>query len=443
MAAGQAAGFNAGLEIAKSWYTLTARASRRFSALSGLISADIAIVGGGATGLSAALHAAEAGLSVVLVDGGRIGWGASGRQGGLMRPGLRPGAAQLVKAVGAERARALFELSLVARSLVIDLTERHAMGCDLRLTGHLTGAVRDGDIAGLEADQRALEDVMAYRGTKMLSAAETRGMVASDFCAGMIDSGGGHLHALDYVNGLARAAFAAGALLFEDSPAVGIDRDGAGMFVHTVNGRIRAKQVVLAGDAMLEGLSGRVNSRVMPVTSFVVTTARLPDPLAIIPSDVAVSDTRLSPSYCRLTRDRRLMFGCGERAGSTSPDDIKALVRPWLERRFPQLAGVALHHGWGGVSGTTRSRLPDLGRDGPLLWAHGYSGQGAVLATLAGALLAEAATGTTTRFDHFAGVAPKAFVGGAALRGPLFVLGLLGKAAREALRDRAEVPDYS
>ena len=128
----------------------------------------------------------------------------------------------------------------------------------------------------------------------------------------------------------------------------------------------------------------------------------------------------------------------------------KCVVKPFfdssraaLERRFPQLAGVALHHGWGGVSGTTRSRLPDLGRDGPLLWAHGYSGQGAVLATLAGALLAEAATGTTTRFDHFAGVAPKAFVGGAALRGPLFVLGLLGKAAREALRDRAEVPDYS
>ena len=443
MAAGQAAGFNAGLEIAKSWYTLTARASRRFPALSGMISADLAIVGGGATGLSAALHAAEAGLSVVLVDGGRIGWGASGRHGGLMRPGLRPGAAKLVKVVGAERARALFELSLAARSLVIELIERHAMGCDLRLTGHLTGAVRDGDIAGLEADQRALEDVMAYRGARLLSAGETQAMVASDFRAGMFDSGGGHFHALDYVNGLARAAFAAGALLFEDSAVVGLDRNGAGMCVRTANGRIRAKQTVLAGDGMLEGLSDRVNSRVMPVASFIVTTARLSDPLAIIPSDAAVSDTRLAPSYFRLTRDRRLMFGAGERAGSTSPDDVKELVRPWLERRFPQLAGIALHHGWGGVSATTRSRLPDLGQDGPLLWAHGYSGQGATLATLAGALLAEAATGTTTRFNRFAEVAPKAFVGGAELRGPLFVLGLLGKSAREALRDRAAALDYS
>jgi len=443
MAAGQAAGFNAGLDIAKSWYTLTARASRRFPALSGIISADLAVVGGGATGLSAALHAAEAGLSVVLVDGGRIGWGASGRHGGLMRPGLRPGAARLVRSVGAERARALFELSLAARDLVVELIERHAMGCDLRLTGHLTGAVRKGDIAGLEAEHRALEDVMAYRGTRMVSDSEAKLLVSSDFHAGMFDTGGGHFHALDYVNGLARAAFAAGALIFEESPAVGLERDGAGMAVRTPHRRHRAQQVVLAGDGMLEGLSARVNSRVMPVAGFIVTTARLPDPLAIIPSDAAVSDTRLAPGYYRLTRDRRLMFGGCERPGNTSPEDIKALVRPLLERRFPQLAGVPLHHAWGGVSGTTRSRLPDLGRDGPVLWAHGYSGQGATLATLAGALLAEAATGTTSRFDRFAGVAPKAFVGGAALRGPIFVLGLLGKLAREAVRDREEVPDYS
>lgn len=441
MAAGQAAGFNTGLEFSKSWYALTARESRRFPALSGVIAADLAIVGGGATGLSAALHAAEAGMSVVLVEGGRIGWGASGRQGGIMRPGLRPGAAALVAAVGAERARALFELSLVARRLVVDLIERHAMGCDLRLTGHLTGAARDGDIGRLEADLRALGDVMAYRDARLLSAAETRAMVASDFRAGLFDAGGGHFHALDYVTGLARAAAAAGALMFEQSPAVGLDRNGAGMIVRTARGSIRAKQVVLAGDALLERLSERVHSRVMPVASHIVTTTRLPDPLAIIPSDAAVSDSRRAPHYFRLTRDRRLMFGGGERAGRAAPGDIKALVRPWLESRFPQLAGIALHHGWGGVAGVTRSRLPDLGRDGPLLWAQGYSGQGATLATLAGALLAEAAAGTMTRFDRFAGVAPGAFPGGAALRGPLHVLGLLGQAARDAWRDREDEQD--
>ena len=138
-----------------------------------------------------------------------------------------------------------------------------------------------------------------------------------------------------------------------------------------------------------------------------------------------------------ITADLAIVGG-GERAGRAAPGDIKALVRPWLENRFPQLAGIALQHGWGGVAGVTRSRLPDLGRDGPLLWAQGYSGQGATLATLAGALLAEAAAGTMTRFDRFAGVAPVAFPGGAVLSGPLHVLGLLGQAAREAWRDRED-----
>jgi gamma-glutamylputrescine oxidase len=194
---------------------------------------------------------------------------------------------------------------------------------------------------------------------------------------------------------------------------------------------VRAKQAILAGDALLSGLSARVNHRIMPVANYIVTTAPLPDPAAIIPSDAAVSDSRFVVNYFRLTPDGRLMFGGGERYTPTPPADLRGFVRPFLERTFPQLTGIGLDHGWGGLVSVTRSRLPDIGRDGPLLWAHGYSGQGAILSTLGGALLAEAAAGNSTRFACFAGIAPGSFPGGAALRGPLHVLGMLWYAMRD------------
>jgi gamma-glutamylputrescine oxidase len=171
----------------------------------------------------------------------------------------------------------------------------------------------------------------------------------------------------------------------------------------------------------------------MPVANYIVTTAPIANPAAIIASDAAVSDSRFVVNYFRRTPDGRLMFGGGERYSRAPPADIKGFVRPFLERTFPQLAGIRLDHGWGGLVSVTRSRLPDIGRDGPILWAHGYSGQGAILSTLGGALLAEAAGGQTTRFDRFAGIAPGAFPGGAALRGPLHVLGMLWYALRDRL----------
>ncbi|MFZ4687665.1 MAG: NAD(P)/FAD-dependent oxidoreductase [Polymorphobacter sp.] len=424
---------NTGLGMAQSWYAATAHPAPRWPVLAGEIVADLVVVGGGATGLSAALHAAEAGMRVVLLEAGRIGWGASGRNGGQIIPGLRKGAAELVALYGVERARALFDLALAARALVLDRIERHDITCDLRLTGHLYGAVKPGQLRDFEAELRVLEDVMGYGAARLLGREAALAEVATPYQGALFDAGGGHFHTLNYTVGLARAAAAAGVVLHEDSAALALAQSAAGVVVRTAGGAVRARQAVLAGDALLSGLSARVNHRIMPVANYIVTTAPLPDAAALIPGDAAVSDARFVVNYFRRTPDNRLMFGGGERYSRKAPADIAGFVRPFLERTFPQLRGVGIEHGWGGLVSVTRSRLPDIGRDGAVLWAHGYSGQGAILSTLGGALLAEAATGVTTRFDRFAGVAPGAFPGGSALRGPLHVLGMLWYALRDRL----------
>ena len=420
------------LDMARSWYAATAGPAPTHLPLTGEVEADLVIVGGGATGLSAALHAAEAGLSVVLLEGGRIGWGASGRNGGQIIPGLRKGAADLVAAFGTERGRALFDLAVAARGLVLSLIDRHRIACDLRLTGHLLGAVKASQMRDFEVELRAL-DAMGYGAARLLSAGEARDAVDTPYHGALFEGGGGHFHTLDYTLGLARAAVAAGAVVHEHSPATLLTRTPRGVTVRTVSGAVHARQVVLAGDALLAGLCARVNGRIMPVANYVVTTAVLPKVETLIPGDAAVSDARFVVNYFRRTPDGRLMFGGGERYTRSAPDDIAGFVRPFLERTFPQLAGVRIDHGWGGLVSVTRSRLPDIGRDGPVLWAHGYSGQGAILSTLGGALLAEAVLGEQTRFDRFAGIAPAAFPGGAMLRGPLHVLGMLWYAARDRL----------
>ena len=424
---------NDGLAMARSWYAATAAPAPEHAPLVGEAQADLVVVGGGATGLSAALHAARGGARVILLEGGRIGWGASGRNGGQIIPGLRKGAVELAAAYGRERARALFDLALEARALVLGLIDDYAIDCDLRLRGHLLGAVKPGQVRDFEAEVRALDEVMDCRDAHVLDAAQTRAEVDTSYHGALVDTQGGHLHTLNYTLGLARAAAAEGAVLHEGTRATGLTRTAGGVSVRTDRGAVLARAVLLAGDALMEGVDARVGGRIMPVANYLVTTAPLSDAAALIANDMAVSDARFVVNYYRRTADDRLLFGGGERYTRMPPADIAAFVRPFLERTFPQLRGVALTHAWGGLVSVTMSRLPDIGRDGPVLWAHGYSGQGVILSTLGGQLMAEAALGTTSRLDRFAGVAPGAFPGGKALRGPLHVLGMLWYAMRDRL----------
>ncbi len=425
-------GFNDGLGFQNSYYLATANAAEAHPALEASIEADLAIVGGGCTGLSAALHAAERGLSAVILEGGKVGWGASGRNGGQIIPGLRKGAVELTRLLGETEARATFDLAVEARDLVAGLIDRHAIDCDLRLSGHVTLAAKARDFAHMGQEAEALAR-WGYQ-AKLLTPGEARDMVATQSFGGLFDAGGGHFHPLNYALGLASAATGAGARIHEESPAIKLEPAAGGVTVRTPHGEVRARQVILAGDALLAGLCARAEARIMPVASYIAVTEPLDSSVnRLMTGDVAASDSRFVVNYYRLTGDNRLLFGGGERYSRRPPADIAAFVRPHIEAVFPSLRGVAIDYAWGGLVSITLSRLPHLAHQGKVLIAQGYSGMGAVLSTLAGKLLAEEICGEHERFARFAALAPPAFPGGPALRAPLHTAGMLWYALRDRL----------
>jgi gamma-glutamylputrescine oxidase len=426
-------GFNDQLAMPASYYVATANPWTDCPALEGEARADLVVVGGGCTGLAAALFAARAGLSVILLEGGAVGWGASGRNGGQIIPGLRKGAAELVERLGALRARALLDVAFEARDLVVGLIDDNAIACDLKTTGHLLGAAKAADIRWMEAEAKCLATVMNYPHVDLLSAAGARAQVDTVYHGALLDRRGGHLHPLNYTLGLAQAARAAGVVVHERSAVTALRSERGGVRAETPGGAVLAKRAVLAGDALLTGLLSRVNTRIMPVANYIAATEPLADPAALIPHDVAVSDSRFVVNYYRLSADGRLLFGGGERYSPDPPGDIAAFARGHMEAVFPRIRGVPITHAWGGLVSVTQTRLPHLGREGEIWFAHGYSGLGVILSTLAGKLLVEAMLGETDRFERFADLEPPPFPGGAALRGPLHVLGMLWYALRDRL----------
>lgn len=424
-------GFNSDLDMARSYYVATANPFQAAPRLEGARQADVCVIGGGVTGLAAALCAAQKGFSVILLEGGKIGWGASGRNGGQAIPGLRKGAKELIALYGKDKARALFALSLEARDFTRDLIEKYAIACDLRLEGHLIAAAKASDLEDFNREVEALETVMDYPHARVLSREETHAKLKSPaYHGGLLDGFGGHLHPLNYTLGLAEAARGEGVDLFEDSAALNIEQ-GAKPRVVTAQGAVEARHVVLACDALLGDLEPRIAGRIMPVANYLLATEPLDDvPIA---DDLAVSDSKFVVNYFRMSPDKRLIFGGGERYSAAPPDDIPAFVRGHMLGVFPQLQHARVDYAWGGLVSITMSRLPHIGRLGETFFAHGYSGQGVLLSALAGKVLAEAMAGTAERYDLLASLKPPEFPGGAALRAPLHVLGMMWYALRDRL----------
>lgn len=425
--------FNEALGMARSYYAATSNRAPPAPQLDGDIDVDLVVVGGGCTGLSAAYHAARAGLSVVLLEGGRIGWGASGRNGGQITPGLRMGARELVRSFGEDHARRLFDLAVAARDEVVELIERNGIACDLKLTGHLDAAIRARDYDDLKREAECRIQKMDYRHIALLEASAVRTQVDHPYAGGMLDRNAGHLHPLNYTLGLADVALGAGARLCSLSPATGVEAGGSGVTVATATGRVRAQACILAGDALMGQLGHHIGRYIMPVANYIVATEPLDNPEKFIPQDVTVSDSRFVVNYYRLSADGRMLFGGGERYVTSEPRDIAAFVRPYMDRAFPALRNSRIDYAWGGLVSITRSRLPHIGRQGPIFWAHGYSGKGTILSTLAGRLMADAVRGDAAGLDLFASVAPPAFPGGTILRGPMHTLAMLWYAARDRL----------
>ena len=364
-----------------------------------------------------------------------MGFGASGRNGGQIHTGLRKEQTELEKWLGPIHARELWSLTEEAKRLVFELVERHSIDCQLA-RGLVIAAHNHRAARALAMDAEHLAKSYAYASLRMLGSEETRAALGTGiYPASRFDTGGGHLHPLRFVQGLATAAERAGATIFEHSSAVELQSTTGSVVVRTPAGRVTADQAVLATDAFSGTLAPELAPFIAHVESFVTATAPIPPDIApaVLPSNAAVADTRHVLDYYRKSTDGRLLFA-GRESYFRPPRDIVALVRPRMLKVYPQLTSVPTEYGWSGTVGITRTRMPHFGQLGPRVrFAHGYSGQGVALACLGGKLLAEAASGDSARFDVFARVPAKAFPGGAYLRQPLVVAALLAFKVLDAL----------
>jgi gamma-glutamylputrescine oxidase len=403
--------------------------------LEGRHRADVCIVGGGYTGLSAALHLAEAGYSVILVEAHRAGWGASGRNGGQVGTGQRRDQDELESRLGRQTARQLWELAEESKALVADLIERFDIECEAA-PGIIHADHKPRYVPHSRSYADKLNSEYGYEKIRFVDREEMRALIASeDYHGGTHDAGSFHVHPLKYVLGLARAAGEAGAQIFENSEVTAIRR-GRPAVVTTAKGEVEADHVLLGCNGYLGGLEPEIAARAMPINNFIIATEPLgaDGAKALISNNAAVADSRFVINYFRLTPDHRLLFGGGENYGYRFPADIKAFVRRPMLKVFPQLKDARIDYGWGGTLAVTADRLPLMIRLGDnILSASGYSGQGVTIATLAGKLAAEAIRGQAERFDVFSSIPHLAFPGGPALRPTLLALAMTWYALRDRL----------
>lgn len=417
--------------LSHSYYAATARAWRPRPFDGNDCSCDVAVIGGGFTGLSAALACAERGFSVILIEREHIGFGASGRNGGQLIPGLRWTASELESEFGRDRADALFDLCWRDNRVKARI-EKHGIDCDLK-TGHLEAAWTSHDFGAMRREADYLANRFGYRTDVVIKADMAQHIASPLYHGGIHDPQGGHFHPLNYAIGLAQAAEAAGVRIWEHERAHRITDNPEGPGVMTDRAHIGARFVIDATDSWIGHVEPDLGRYTVPIMNYNIATAPLVNADDLLPSDAAVADSRFVLNYFRLSADKRLIFGGGERYSQTPPRDIAAFVRPFLAKVFPQIAKAPLDYGWGGAVAVTMNRLPHIGRRGNMFFAHGFSGHGALVTTLAGELIAEAMAGTAERFDVLASLPSKPFPGGKWLRQPLATLGLLYYAMKDRL----------
>lgn len=419
-----------------SYYAATANRQMPSQILQGEQQADVCVIGGGYTGLSSALHLAERGYQVVLLEAERIAWGASGRNGGQCTLGQRQSQEFLEEKFGKAEARRLWDLGVEAVDLVRSLIERYGIECNLK-RGNLQVAAKRSDAGWYEAHAEKMQrdyglDCRYLSGEELNHAAGT-----NTFRGGLLELASLHLHPLNYALGLAAAAQSLSVRMFEQSRVLGYDR-ASPTTVKTAQGQVKARYVVLACNGYLGRLEPRVAGRIMPINNFVLAT----EPMSAAqqaefnPLDLCMYDAKFVVNYWKLTGDGRFLFGGGENYTKRFPSDIKAFVRKYLLQLYPAAKDLRIDYGWGGTLAVTMNRLPCFGRLPPdVYYAMGYSGHGVQIATLAGKLIAEALAGSAERFDVMARIPSPAFPGGTLLRWPGLVAGMLYHALKDRLGD--------
>jgi gamma-glutamylputrescine oxidase len=414
----------------KNWYYASTPRTEHHAALAGEHRCDVCIVGGGISGLSAALHLAERGLRVALLEGRHLGFGGSGRSGGQAIFGYACEQSTLEKAVGFADAKRLWDVSIEGMSLQRELIARHGIDCDY-VPGHMIVGMKPRHDTALRAEVEHLASRYDYHSLRYLERDEVRGLIASGrYTSALHDSNGGHLHPYRYTLGLGRAAAAAGVAIFEDSPATRIDvaQDAsAGNVVHTAGGSVRAAHLVVAGGALLGRLVPALARKLIDIGTYVAAT----EPLgaerahALIRNNAAAADMNWILDYFRLSSDHRLLFG-GRVSYSGFDFDSARVLRQRIVRVFPQLADVRVEYAWGGFLDITMNRAPHFGRLGPSAYfIQGLSGHGMVISAIAGKVVSEVIAGSAGRFDLFTRIPHRDFPGGPLFRRPALVLAML------------------
>ena len=416
-----------------SYYRATANGWETQRPLDYALDCDVVVIGGGFTGLSAALACAEKGLEVALVEAQTIGFGASGRNGGQLIPGLRWSMREIDAAFGRERAKAIFDLAWGAGARVHDRIVKHDIQCDLK-SGHLEAAYKPGHFDDMQREAAFLCREFGWDSVEIVGPADiSKHINGGDYHGGMYDAKGGHFHPLNYALGLAKAAKAAGVLIFENTAAqTPLDRGGH-VEIAAGTGSLNARHVIIATDNWTGDIAPELSRYTVPIMNYNIATAPLANADQLLPSDAAIADSRFVLNYFRLSADKRLIFGGGEKYVRRPPADIAGFVRKHMVEVFPALAQTDIDYAWGGAVGVTMNRLPHMGRQGNVFYAHGFSGHGALVTTVAGEVMAEAVLGTMSQFDVFASLPHSRFPGGKWLAQPLATLGLLYYAMRDRL----------
>jgi gamma-glutamylputrescine oxidase len=419
-----------------SYYAATAVRGEGYAALEGDASCDVAIVGGGLAGLSAAIELAQRGHSVRVLEAREVGFGASGRNGGQAIHGLACDIGEIERQLGTEEARRVFGMSVEALDLIRARCRQFAIDADWR-DGFLGVAVNERKARELLAGAEHLATRYAYPMTVATGAQAKQWTASPRYVAAVHDAKSGHLHPLKYTRGLARAAARLSVCIHENTPVSALQH-GQRPTLLTPKGRVTARQVLLAGNVYLQGIAPQLESRIMPVGTYIVASEPVGEATAkqLIPSLSAVCDNNFVLDYFRFAADTSLLYGGRVSYSTATPMNLADSMRRRMVQTFPQLAGTKITHAWGGFVDISMNRAPDFGRlpQSPnVYYLQGFSGHGLALTGLAGRLVAEAISGDAGRFDTFARIRHRPFPGGRLLRMPALVLGMAWYRLRDAL----------